>query len=39
MHIRNFEADTLDEALREIKKQLGPDAIILKKNIQKLLLI
>ncbi|EQC48952.1 hypothetical protein M899_2980 [Bacteriovorax sp. BSW11_IV] len=30
MHVRKFEADTLEEALQDIKKQLGPDAIILK---------
>ena len=30
MHVRKFEADTLDEALRNIKNELGPDAIILK---------
>ena len=30
MHVRKFEADSLEEALKEIKKELGPDAIILK---------
>lgn len=30
MYVRKFEADTLDEALGNIKKELGPDAIILK---------
>jgi flagellar biosynthesis protein FlhF len=30
MFVRKFEADTLEEALKEIKKELGPDAIILK---------
>lgn len=30
MYVRKFEADTLDEALQEIKRELGPDAIILK---------
>jgi len=30
MHVRKFEADTIDEALREIKRELGPDAVILK---------
>ncbi len=30
MYVRKFEADTLDEALKNIKKELGPDAIILK---------
>jgi len=35
MHVRKFTADTLDEALRQIKKELGPDAIILKTNTNK----
>ena len=30
MYVRKFEADSLDDALKEIKKELGPDAIILK---------
>lgn len=30
MYVRKFEADTLDEALKDIKRELGPDAIILK---------
>lgn len=30
MHIRKFESDTLDGALKNIKHELGPDAIILK---------
>ena len=30
MYVRKFEADTLDEALKSIKRELGPDAIILK---------
>jgi len=30
MYVRKFEADTLDEALKAIKRELGPDAIILK---------
>lgn len=30
MFIRKFEAETLEEALSDIKKELGPDAIILK---------
>jgi flagellar biosynthesis GTPase FlhF len=30
MYVRKFEADTIEEALREIKKELGPDAVILK---------
>jgi len=35
MHVRNFYADTLDEALKEIKRELGPDAIILKTRTNK----
>jgi flagellar biosynthesis protein FlhF len=30
MYVRKFEGDTLDEALKQVKTQLGPDAIILK---------
>ena len=30
MFVQKFEADTLDEALKNIKRELGPDAIILK---------
>ncbi len=30
MYVRKFEADTLEEALKNIKMELGPDAIILK---------
>lgn len=30
MYVRKFEADTLDEALKQIKQELGPDAVILK---------
>lgn len=30
MYVRKFEADTLEEALKQIKKEMGPDAIILK---------
>lgn len=30
MYVRKFEADSLDEALKNIKAELGPDAIILK---------
>ena len=30
MHVRKFEADTMDEALKAIKYELGPDAIIIK---------
>ena len=35
MHVRKFTADTLDEAVKQIKKELGPDAIILKTNSNK----
>lgn len=30
MYVRKFEADTLEEALKNIKRELGPDAIVLK---------
>lgn len=30
MYVRKFEADTLEEAMKSIKRELGPDAIILK---------
>ena len=30
MYVRKFEADTIEEALKEIKRELGPDAVILK---------
>jgi flagellar biosynthesis protein FlhF len=30
MFVRKFEADTIEEALKEIKRELGPDAVILK---------
>lgn len=30
MYVRKFEADSLEEALKDIKQELGPDAIILK---------
>lgn len=30
MYVRKFEGDTLEETLQDIKKELGPDAIILK---------
>lgn len=30
MHVRKFEADSMDEALKAIKRELGPDAIILR---------
>lgn len=35
MHVRKFTAETLDDALKQIKKELGPDAIILKTNTSK----
>ncbi len=30
MYVRKFEAETIDQALKAIKEELGPDAIILK---------
>lgn len=30
MYVRKFEADSIEEALRDIKRELGPDAVILK---------
>lgn len=30
MYVRKFESDTIEEALRDIKRELGPDAVILK---------
>ncbi|MBT3585237.1 MAG: hypothetical protein HN509_10030 [Halobacteriovoraceae bacterium] len=30
MYVRKFEAENLDDALKEIKREMGPDAIILK---------
>ena len=30
MYVKKFESDTLDNALKDIKRELGPDAIILK---------
>lgn len=30
MYVRKFEADTIEEALKEIKRELGPDAVVLK---------
>ena len=30
MYVRKFEADTIEEALKDIKRELGPDAVILK---------
>ncbi|MFA6236590.1 MAG: hypothetical protein WC635_04610 [Bacteriovorax sp.] len=30
MYLRKFEADTIEEALKDIKRELGPDAVILK---------
>lgn len=30
MHVRKFQGETIEETLKQIKKELGPDAIILK---------
>jgi flagellar biosynthesis protein FlhF len=30
MYVRKFEADTIEEALKDIKRELGPEAVILK---------
>lgn len=30
MHVRKFEAETIEQALKDIKRELGPDAVILK---------
>ena len=30
MYVRKFESDTIEEAFKDIKRELGPDAIILK---------
>ncbi len=30
MYVKKFEAETLEEAIRSVKRELGPDAIILK---------
>lgn len=35
MYVRKFESDTLDDALKKIKGELGPDAIILKTKTNK----
>ncbi len=35
MFVKKFEADTLDEALKSIKRELGPDAVILKTVTKK----
>ena len=35
MFVRKFEADTIEEALKDIKKELGPDAVILKTMTNK----
>ena len=32
MYVRKFEGETLDEALKAVKSELGPEAIILKTN-------
>ena len=31
MHVRKFQGETIEETLKEIKSELGPDAIILKR--------
>lgn len=35
MYVRKFEADTIEEALKDIKRELGPDAVILKTMTNK----
>ena len=35
MYTKNFEADTMELALQDIKNELGPDAIILKTTMNK----
>lgn len=35
MFVKKFEGDTIDETLKSIKRELGPDAIILKTVTQK----
>jgi flagellar biosynthesis GTPase FlhF len=30
MYVKNFAADTMDEALKMVKNELGPEAVILK---------
>ena len=30
MHVRKFQGDTIEDTLKQIKSELGPDAIILK---------
>ena len=35
MHVKKFESETLDGALKEIKSEFGPDAIILKTETNK----
>lgn len=35
MYVRKFEAETMEEALKSIKQELGPDAIILKTMTNK----
>ena len=35
MYTKNFEADTMELALKDIKNELGPDAIILKTTMNK----
>ncbi len=35
MHVRKFEGDSLEEVIKQVKKELGPDAIILKTKTNK----
>ena len=35
MYVRKFEAETMEDALKNIKQELGPDAIILKTTTNK----
>jgi flagellar biosynthesis protein FlhF len=35
MHVRKFEGDSLDEVIAQVKRDLGPDAIILKTKSHK----
>ena len=35
MHVRKFQGETIEETLKTIKKELGPDAIILKTTTNK----
>ncbi len=35
MHVRKFEGESLEEVIRQVKSELGPDAIILKTKTNK----